>query len=128
LVEDKGAAVALHYRGDPSAGPAARELVRALAAHLGLLAQDGDMVAELRAAGPDKGDAVAAFMSEAPFAGFTPVFVGDDFTDENGFRAAIALGGYGVVVGPRRPTLAAYALEGVAATRAWLGQAVDRAV
>jgi trehalose 6-phosphate phosphatase len=53
------------------------------------------------------------------------VFLGDDLTDENGFRAAERLGGFGVVVGPRRPTAATYALAGVAAVRAWLTAAMD---
>ena len=84
--------------------------------------QQGDMVVELRAPGPDKGDAVRAFMTEAPFAGATPVFLGDDLTDEDGFIAATALGGYGVIVGARRPTAARYGLADVEAAADWLGR------
>jgi trehalose 6-phosphate phosphatase len=65
-------------------------------------------------------------MAEPPFAGHMPVFLGDDLTDEAGFAAAERLGGYGVVVGPRRPTLAAYAVAGVAEARAWLKGALER--
>ena len=83
------------------------------------------MVVELRVPGPNKGGAVGAFMAEPPFVGNTPVFLGDDFTDESGFEAAQALGGFGVVVGPRRPTAARYALRDVAATRAWLWRAIE---
>lgn len=125
LVEDKGVAVALHYRADPGAGEACRELAERLATRLGLVVQKGDMVVELRPPGPDKGAAVRAFMVESPFAGFTPVFLGDDFTDEAGFEAARALGGYGVIVGPRRPTRALYALAGVAAAQGWLRAAAE---
>ncbi|HXV01493.1 MAG TPA: trehalose-phosphatase [Caulobacteraceae bacterium] len=125
LVEDKGAAAALHYRRHPEAGPASRDLVATLADRLGLAARLGDMVAELRERGPDKGSVVAAFMAEPPFAGHPPVFLGDDLTDEDGFAAAQALGGYGVVVGPRRPTAARYALEDVAQVRAWLAAGLD---
>ena len=82
------------------------------------------MVVELRAPGPDKGGAVTAFMAEAPFAGFTPVFIGDDLTDEHGFEAVRALGGYGVVVGHRRPTAALYALADVSAAQSWLRRAL----
>ncbi len=124
LVEDKGAAVALHYRAAPAAGEACRDLARRVGATLGLMVQEGDMVVELRAPGSDKGGAVAAFMAEAPFAGFTPVFIGDDLTDEHGFEAARALGGYGVVVGRRRPTAALYALADVSAAQSWLRRAL----
>jgi trehalose 6-phosphate phosphatase len=127
LVEDKGPAVSLHYRRAPAAEAAARDVVRRLAGRLGLRVQDGDMVIELRAEGPDKGGAVAAFMAEPPFAGFTPVFVGDDLTDEDGFRAARRLGGWGVIASPRRPTDAGFSLAGVAGVRAWLAAAVGRA-
>lgn len=126
LVEDKGAAVALHYRRHPDAGPACRDLARRLGERLALPVLEGDMVVELRAPGPDKGAAVAAFMAEPPFTGHTPVFVGDDLTDEDGFRAAQRMGGYGVIVGARRPTSAEYAVSGVAAARAWLTAAVER--
>lgn len=120
LLEDKGPAIALHYRRSPGAAEACQDVVRRLAIAGDLTVQQGDMVVELRAPGPDKGDAVRAFMAEAPFAGFTPVYVGDDLTDEHGFEAAEALGGFGVIVGPRRPTAAHYALPDVAATLAWL--------
>ncbi len=128
LVEDKGAAVSLHYRLAPAAEAECRALARRSADEQGLVLQPGDMVVEVRAPGPDKGDALSAFMAEAPFVGATPIFIGDDVTDENGFRAAEALGGYGVVVGARRPTLARYALPDVTHVQAWLGSISETAV
>jgi len=125
LVEDKGPAVALHYRRSPQAREACLELAQGLAARLGLVVQPGDMVVELRLPGPDKGDAVQAFMGEAPFKGFMPVYIGDDFTDESGFRAARANGGFGVIVGARRPTDAAYGLADVDAAKNWLAAAIE---
>jgi trehalose 6-phosphate phosphatase len=127
LVEDKGPAVSLHYRRAPEAAAAARDVARRLAGRLGLKVQEGDMVIELRAQGPDKGGAVAAFMAEPPFAGFTPVFVGDDLTDEDGFRAARRLGGWGVVASPRRPTHASFSVDGVEGVRAWLAASLEGA-
>jgi trehalose 6-phosphate phosphatase len=120
LVEDKGLGLALHYRQAPEHGPDAEQLAEALAAHHELRSQPGAMVRELRAPGGGKGQALRAFMAEAPFEGARPVFVGDDLTDEEGFAAAAALGGYGVIVGPREPTRALWRLEDVAAARAWL--------
>ncbi len=125
LVEDKGAAATLHYRLAPATAGECRGLATRVADEQGLLVQPGDMVIEVRAPGPDKGDALAAFMTETPFAGATPIFIGDDITDENGFRAAEALGGYGIVVGARRPTRARYALNDVKSVQAWLGSILE---
>ena len=120
LVEDKGVSVALHYRLAPAAQDAVRDAARRLETSTGLVLQEGDMVAELRTAGPDKGDAVAAFLAEAPFAGARPIFVGDDVTDEDGFKAAAAAGGFGVLVGAVRTTAATYRLDDVPDVLDWL--------
>ena len=124
LVEDKGPAASLHFRRHPEVGPACREFARRLGSRHGLDVQEGDMVMEVRAPGPDKGEAIAAFMAAPPFAGYSPVFLGDDLTDEDGFRAARELGGYGVIVGARRPTDATFALAGVDHAREWLRSAL----
>ena len=81
--------------------------------------QDGKMVVELKPAGCDKGKAIAQFMQEAPFAGRQPVFIGDDVTDEYGFRVVNAMGGHTVKVG-EGPSVARWRLENPASTRAWL--------
>jgi trehalose 6-phosphate phosphatase len=81
----------------------------------------GKYVVELVPPGADKGTAVRAFMSEPPFAGTRPVFVGDDVTDEDGFTAAAALGGFGVLVGYPRPTAAEYGFVDPSSVTAWLG-------
>jgi trehalose 6-phosphate phosphatase len=120
LVEDKPASVALHYRLAPAREAEALTLARAVAARAGLAVQPGKMVVELRPSGADKGDALRALMAEPPFAGARPVVVGDDLTDENAFRAAAALGGFGVLVGAPRATAAAWRLPDVAAVHAWL--------
>lgn len=119
-IEDKTLSLAAHYRAAPEAAAWVKRLTEQLARELGLVLQPGDMVAEVRTPGPDKGGAVRAFMAEAPFAGARPVFVGDDLTDERGFAAATALGGFGVLVGPPRETRASARLADVAAVRAWL--------
>ena len=119
-LEDKGLSVALHYRQAPQLGVRVREEAQSIAADTGLKLQLGDMVAEICSPGCDKGAALKAFMREPPFEKAAPVFVGDDLTDENGFRAARALGGISVLVGPMRPTAADLRLDSVAAVRAWL--------
>jgi len=118
--EDKGVSVALHYRNAPAAGEAVIEAAERIARTTGLVLQMGDMVVELRTPGQDKGQSVAAFLREQPFMGSTPIFVGDDLTDEDGFIAAARLGGYGILVGQMRPTAASYRLKDTAAVSAWL--------
>jgi len=124
IVEEKGLSVALHFRLARQHADAARACARQLAAETGLTLQDGDMVEELRTPGPTKADSVRAFMCEAPFHGATPLFLGDDSTDEDGFQAARDLGGAGVLVGPPRHTGAKFRLSGVDAALSWLEAAL----
>lgn len=127
IVEDKGVSAGLHFRQAPEAGPAAAELADRLADETGLALQPGDMVLELKTPGSDKGTALAAFMAEAPFKGAIPVMLGDDLTDEHGFAAAARLGGFGVLVGPERPTAARHGLSGVEAVLDWLDAVAEAA-
>lgn len=120
IVEDKGVSAGLHYRQAPQFTAEAVALADRLAAATGLALQPGDMVLELKTPGASKGTAVTAFMAEPPFAGATPIMLGDDLTDEDGFRAAAALGGFGVLVGPERETAASWRLDGVEAVLDWL--------
>ncbi|HZC15453.1 MAG TPA: trehalose-phosphatase [Caulobacteraceae bacterium] len=126
VIEEKGLSVGVHYRAAPGAEAAVREAIDRLTPSDELVAQWGQMVAELRTPGPDKGDALAAFMAEPPFSGSRPIFVGDDLTDEHGFAAAAAAGGFGVLVGPGRPTAAQMRLENVAAVYDWLSVAAGQ--
>ena len=121
VMEDKGASVALHYRLAPRLEQPALEAVREAAAPLGnaVQIQAGKMVWELKPAGADKGSAIEEFMREAPFAGRTPVFLGDDVTDEYGFRVVNRLGGHSIKVGPGE-TAARWRLANPDAARAWL--------
>jgi len=126
VVEEKGVSVGLHYRASPQAAEAALDLARSVAARTGLSVQPGVLVVELKTPGTDKGSALSAFMDEYPFRGAMPVMLGDDLTDEDAFRAATAHGGFGVLVGPDRQTLARYRLDDVDAVLDWL-EAVSRA-
>ncbi|SFV29468.1 trehalose 6-phosphate phosphatase [Devosia crocina] len=101
LIEPKTGAVALHYRQAPElADPCLRAMEEALHDHPEFALVKGKMVLEARPTGFDKGAALRAFMQEEPFAGRTPIFIGDDRTDEDAFRAAQELGGVGIKLGP----------------------------
>lgn len=123
-VERKTLGVGLHYRRAPEHEADALALADALAREHGLHLQRGKMVAEVRVDG-DKGRAVTRLVAGAAMAGTTPLVFGDDVTDEDGFAAAAALNGAGVLVGPPRETAAAYALPDVAGVRRWLRDAVE---
>jgi trehalose 6-phosphate phosphatase len=85
--------------------------------------QCGKRVVEIKPAGIDKGSAVRNFMTEKPFKGRRPVFIGDDLNDEHAFAAVNRLDGISVKVGPG-PTCAKYRLASVNAVRAWLEEAL----
>lgn len=100
LVEEKSFGVAIHFRQAPPRERAIRQLVEALvaedAARFEVL--PASMAFEIRHRSLTKAIAVETFMPDPPFAGRVPVFVGDDVTDEDGFRAARAMGGLGLNV------------------------------
>nr|WP_301287326.1 trehalose-phosphatase [Sphingobium sp. OAS761] len=126
LVERKSISVGLHFRGAPQWSGEAGTLATRLADRHGLAIQRGKMLYELRPGGADKGSAVQRLMGDAPMQGGTPVFIGDDVTDEEGFSVATQLGGCGILVGPPRSTFAAFALEQVADVRHYLAEGAVR--
>ena len=127
LLEDKGRALALHYRKAPDQKARLEGRVAALLAGSqdSLRLIHGKMVLEIKPRHADKGSAVRAFMAEAPFDGRTPVFLGDDITDEDGFRAVNALGGLSIHVGLVVATEARYRLADVEQVWLWLGTLAD---
>jgi trehalose 6-phosphate phosphatase len=130
LLEDKGQSLALHYRLAPELGSAVRRRARQFAAEAGgaLRLIEGNMVVEFQPPGTDKGKAIAAFLAEPPFQGRRPVFLGDDTTDEDGFRAIAARDGIAVKIGaaPRDfVTAARYAMSDVTVARRWLESVAD---
>ncbi len=128
VFEDKGASLALHYRLAPQLAAAAHSVVHKAAQHLGegVEVQGGKMVVELKPSGRDKGIAIGEFMLEPPFRGRTPIFLGDDLTDEDGFHVVNRLGGHSIKIGSG-VTSARWRLRDSPAVRKWLAQGVEKA-
>jgi trehalose 6-phosphate phosphatase len=120
-VDRKRFAVAVHYRGVPP--ERVGEVVAAVRTPPGLRRTGGKKVIELRPdVDWDKGRAVRALAGRLGLSGATLLYVGDDVTDEDAFRA-IGEEGIGVVVRGEddgRETAARYALSDTAAVGAFI--------
>ena len=126
LVDRKSHAVAIHYRQvEASARDRLAEIVRREAAGFGDLELGaGKMIWEVRPAIDwHKGRATDWILRQlgAGRNALTPVYIGDDITDEDGFTA-VADDGFGIIVDAARPTAAGYRLDSVDAVRAFLAQ------
>lgn len=118
LLETKEGAVALHYRQAPELEGAVRvAMEEAIHSVPDFELVPGKMVLEARPRGVSKGEALRAFMREEPFLGRTPIFIGDDTTDEDAFVAAQDLGGVGIKLGDGE-TAARMRIPNVAAVHA----------
>jgi trehalose 6-phosphate phosphatase len=77
------------------------------------------MVFEVKLTGFDKGTGIEAFLDEPPFRGRTPIFIGDDITDEAGFAVVNARNGISIKIGPEQ-TLARYRAANIDEFQNWL--------
>lgn len=113
LLEDKGVSVALHYRlASPKEAGEVISRFRALARMTlpgAYLVLDGKKVVEVRPKGLHKGRAVKWFLSLFP--GSTVLYLGDDVTDEDAFRAVQEHGTGILIAGEDRPSRAVYRLR-----------------
>ena len=117
-IERKGFAIAVHDRqvDDPELRARIEEVVTGLGERYDeLRATGGKRIHELR---PDidwdKGRAIETLLTELHAHDHLPVYLGDDLTDEDGFRTVRARGGIAVVVrgeDDERDSLAQAALE-----------------
>lgn len=125
MIENKGQALALHWRNAPDAGAAVVAFANAQLPELrDVRLQPGNHVIEFVGSGHDKGRALQQLMQQPLFQGRRPLFIGDDLTDEHGFRAAQQLKGIGVLVGQRNESVAVAALPDITAVHAWLRAAI----
>jgi len=125
LIERKSGSVALHYRARPDLEGACIEAMdEAVHGIEGIHLLRGKMVIEAKAKAGDKGRAVKDFLAEPPFSGRTPLFAGDDVTDEDAFAAVNAREGISVKVGPG-PTQARYRATDITEFLGWLKRVAD---
>lgn len=119
-MEDKGIALAMHYRTAPHLEGPLRASISRLASMLpvGYEVLEGESVLEIKPHSHDKASAVEAFMQEPPFTGRLPIFIGDDVTDQDGFAAVRRFNGLAIGVGEAAG--AQWRLANPTAVRRWL--------
>jgi trehalose 6-phosphate phosphatase len=122
IVEDKGYALALHYRLAPERESVIRaEVAKICAEHQSAAIEilPGKLVVEIKPSGFTKATGVRTLMTYAPFAGRHPIFVGDDTTDECVFRIMPELDGLAISVGRKVPGVTSY-FDTPDSVRGWL--------
>ncbi|MGQ9498308.1 MAG: trehalose-phosphatase [Desulfotomaculales bacterium] len=130
LIEYKEVAVAVHYRlaAEEHTVPVlarVKELIEAFLPPADWVVVEGHKVMEVRPRQAGKGRAVQRLCERWP--SYTPLYVGDDATDEDAFEAVNRAGGISILVAaqPRR-TAARYRLAGPAAVADFLQGLVIR--
>ncbi|MEM2126520.1 MAG: trehalose-phosphatase [Candidatus Methanomethylicaceae archaeon] len=102
IVERKRFGVALHYRGVAAdrIGDLLKLFGEIASRHQLLRRSEGKMVVELSGTGANKGTAISEIMTHEGISEEThlPIFIGDDLTDEDGFKTLKNMG-IGVIVG-----------------------------
>lgn len=109
LHEDKGSSFTLHFRRTPEKQAEVEQFAQRICAEFldeALHIAHNKMVVEVVRRGITKGEGVRALMAQSPFKGRTPVFVGDDATDETVFAIMPQLGGLAFSVAREYPGMA----------------------
>jgi trehalose 6-phosphate phosphatase len=128
LVEDKGYSLALHYRLASDQGEALRAAIHEICATAprgSVEILPGKLVFEIKMAGINKASAVRELMKYPPFKGRTPIFIGDDTTDEPVFPMLSQFGGLGFSVGRVVADVKGH-FEKPESVRAWLSRIASK--
>ncbi len=121
-IEHKGPVFAVHFRRAPEVGDTLlARLSDTVADQPDYKVQAGKMVIEVKPVSANKGRALESLMGQPPFAGRSPIMIGDDTTDEDAFVVANRLGGTSIKVG-EGPTEAHHRLETPDSVTSWLSE------
>lgn len=122
LLEDKQHSFALHYRQCPEMEPVAHDIMQQLQkSYPQMKLNHGKCVVEILPEQADKGYAIEIILNHLELGTITPLFIGDDITDESGFRAVNAQQGISIKVGSGF-TDALYRLKDITAVAEFLNQ------
>ena len=125
LAEDKPVGAVLHYRNASDRQAEAYRFIEGLLPSFpGLELHRSKGAFEVRPDDVGKGQALEALMKLEPFAGATPIMIGDDMTDEPAFIVAQKAGGIGIKVGTE-DTNAAHRVQSVDEVHHFLGTFAD---
>ncbi len=120
ILQRKSAAFTLHYRLAPEREAEMRDLAaRAIRGHDNLELMSGKMMVEVKPKGANKGTGMERLMQASPFSHRMPVFIGDDITDEDGFKFVKNHAGLAIKVGNGMSS-AGHRLASPAAVYEWL--------
>lgn len=122
IVELKPTGVAVHFRSAPDREEEVMaSFIELIAEHSDFVAISGKAVIEAKPVAANKGTAILSLLNEEPFRGRVPVFIGDDVTDEDGFKVVNAVGGVSIKISPGA-TIARFRLDDVADVHRLLDQ------
>jgi trehalose 6-phosphate phosphatase len=122
LAENKLYSFTAHYRAAPKAAAPLRAALQSLLERRttdDLELTDALCAYGLKPSGVNKGEAVRRFLERPPFVGRRPMFVGDDSSDECGFRSVADRRGFAFAVGAARPEVD-HVFADPATVRLWL--------
>lgn len=113
LIENKDYSVAIHYRQHHELAEITRKIAQDIQyLHPELKINEGKYVFELLPLEADKGQAIQKILQHYNFSNVLPIFIGDDKTDEAGFKVVNDYNGVSIKVGEEE-TEASYRLKNV---------------
>jgi trehalose 6-phosphate phosphatase len=127
IIEDKGYAIALHYRLAPGLERVVTEAVASICAEnpsAPIEVLRGKSVLEIKQVGFNKGTGVRELMRHPPFVDRHPIFIGDDVTDESVFDIIAEFDGLAFSVGRMVVGVDGH-FEKPEAVRGWLARIAD---